>query len=130
MHKPFCRMLIPFIIMLVSLPSWALSIGEITLNSKLGQPLSAQLPLGDLGELETEQIIVRHASLETYDKLKIEQPTAFQAIHFKTVTHNNHGSIKLSTKAAVNEPYIRLLVHIRWPQGEMLKEITLLLDPS
>lgn len=131
MHKRLItRLLITFMCVLISLPSLALSIGDIKLASKLGQPLNAQLPLNELNGLQSEEIIVRHASPETYDKLNIERPAVFQIIAFKTVITNNQGSIKLSTKKAVNEPYVRLLVHILWPQGEMLKELTLLLDPA
>lgn len=131
MHKPLARLLIACTTTLICLPSLALSIGGVTLSSALGQPLKAQLPLSELGDLQAEQIIVRHASQATYDKLAIEHPTVFQAVRFTvTTTTDNHGSINMTTKSAVNEPYLRVLVHIRWPQGEMLKEVTLLLDPA
>lgn len=130
MHKTLTRLLITISSVLFSLPSLALSVGEITLDSALGQPLSAQLSLSELGGLEAEQIIVRHAERSTYDKLNVEHPTVFQAIRFNVNTTGDRGSIHLTTRDAVNEPYLRLLVHIRWPQGEMLKEVTLLLDPT
>lgn len=130
MPKQLRKLFIPLMLSLISLPSFALSIGEITLHSTLGQPLNAQLSINNLGDLQAAQMIIRHTPLETYDKLKIERPTVLQAIAFNIVTHNKQSYIQLSTKTAINEPYIRFLVHIRWPQGELLKEITLLLDPG
>ena len=130
MQKSLKRLLIAFATLIFSLPSLALSIGEVTLSSKLGQPLKAQIPLSELNDLQSDQIIVQHASLKTYDKLKIERPAAFQTIRFAITAPNDQGNITLSTREAVNEPYVRFLLHIRWPQGEMLKEVTLLLDPA
>lgn len=115
--------------LLLSLPVFAMSVGEATLSSKLGQPLYATIPLNGLGDLRADQVIIKHAPGEIYDKLGIERPALFQSVQFDLTTEGDNGQVVLRTRESVNEPYVRLLLQIRWPSGEMVKEITLFIDP-
>lgn len=114
------------LLLIFSAGTWALGAGEITLHSKLGQPLQAQLGLHDTGDLNREQIIVRNAPPEAYDQLGVERSYATQQIRY---TLQDKNTVTLRTREPVNEPFLNFVVEIVWPEGRIFREYRVFLDP-
>lgn len=107
----------------------ALGLGEITLRSSLNQPLNAEISLVDVGDLSAEQIIVKLASQDDFDRVGLERPFFYSKMKFEVVTQSSHGPfIRLTTREAAVEPFLSFIVEARWSSGRLLHEYTVLLD--
>ncbi len=111
--------------------SWshALSLGELRLNSALNQPFQAEIPLSDASSLSSEQISVKLASVEDFEKAGVDYNYQLGNLNFSvSVAGDGKGVILVKSREPIVEPYLNFLVEARWPAGRMLREYTVLLD--
>ena len=108
----------------------ALVLGDIQVNSHLGQPLNAQIPFVDITDLDVSQLKIRLASPDEYRKLGLQYPEATKFL-FRVV--NEPGAlapfVRVFTSRPIDEPYLSLLLEIREPAGTLSRAYTFLLDP-
>ena len=126
MYKLSATLALAGSLLLTPVQSLALGIGDITLNSKLGQPLSATLQLRDSDELGPQQIVARQANAEIYQKLGVERTFLSNSLVFTLQPDN---SLDITTREPIKEPFLNFIVEISWPEGETYKEFKLLIDP-
>ncbi len=108
----------------------ALGLGELQLQSFLNEPLSASVELLDMGGLHSDEVIVRLASRDDFDRFGLDRPYFLSSITFDvSVQENGAASIILSSAEPVLEPYLEFIIEARWPSGQLLREYTLLMDP-
>lgn len=109
---------------------FALGLGEIKLHSNLNQPLNAEIRLLSADSLSKEQIIANLANVEEFNRAGVEHSFFLHQLRFKPIFKND-GSviIKVTTKQPVKEPFLDFLVEVNWPNGRVMREYTLLLDP-
>ena len=108
--------------------SWGLGLGEITLNSYLNEPLAAEVELLDVQSLTAEDVRVRLATQEAFDRLGVDRAYFLTSINFEVVIEGGVGKILLTTTKPLLEPYLDFLVETRWPDGRLLREYTVLVD--
>jgi pilus assembly protein FimV len=117
-------------LMLFSARSAALGLGEITLDSALNERLAADIALLDTRGLDPSEIIVSLGSREDFDRIKVERFFFLTDLRFEVVTgRNGLPTLRVSTTQPVTEPFLNFVVQVMWPNGRLLKEYTLLLDP-
>ncbi len=107
-----------------------LGLGEIELRSALNEPLDAEVSLLDVGKMSINDIVVNLASASEFERLGIDRPfflTSLQMAVQKTA--GGRAVIRLTSTAPVKEPFIDMLLSLSWPEGRMVREYTLLLDP-
>ncbi|KPW84611.1 FimV C-terminal domain-containing protein [Pseudomonas congelans] len=108
----------------------ALGLGEITLHSALNQPLNAEIQLLETGGLSNEDVVARLASPEAFAKAGIERVFFLNDLRFTPVLRGDRGVIRVVSNKPVTEPYLSFLVQLARPNGDLLHEYTLLLDPA
>ncbi len=109
---------------------WGLGLGELTLESFLNEPLKAKVDLLNTGGLHSDEIRVRLATAEDFDRMGVDRAYFLTGIKFEvTVDSDGRGVILLSSDDPVLEPYLDLIVETRWPSGRLLREYTVLIDP-
>ncbi|MBB3046250.1 pilus assembly protein FimV [Litorivivens lipolytica] len=111
--------------------SWshALSMGDLRLNSALNQPLEARIVLRDTGNLSDDQITVKLASVEDFEKSGVDYSYLLSKLQFEvTVDGDGNGVVLIKSREPIVEPFLNFLVEARWPAGRMLREYTALLD--
>lgn len=115
---------------MTAMTAGAAGLGKLTVNSALGQPLSAEIELVALQPGEFESIAARVASPESYADAKIEYSSQLRQLKF-TVERRSDGRpvLKISSTIPVNEPFLDVLVEMNWPAGRLLREYPILLDP-
>lgn len=106
-----------------------LGLGEIELKSALNQELDAEIEVLSAVPEDAEQLIVKLASRDAFSRAGIDRPFMLQQLKFKVYVKDDKPYVKVFTKSAVKEPFLSFLVEIDWPEGHMLREYTLLLDP-
>ena len=108
----------------------ALGLGDIRPGSGLNQPLNAEIQLVALRGVAPSDIRVSLASVEEFDRAGIERVYALNDVKLAVEgTPDGEAIIKVRTQDAVREPFLNFIVEINWPNGRLLREYTLLLDP-
>jgi len=115
--------------MLHSSMAAALGLGEISLHSALGQPFNADIELIEAGGLTPEEIVVTLASAEAFYKAGVERVFFLNDLRFTPVIRGNRAVVHVESHKAVTEPYLDFLVRLSRPNGDQLREYTVLLDP-
>lgn len=107
----------------------ALGLGEMTMHSALNQPLSAEIVLSNVGDLNSSQIRVVLADEKTFKNANIDRTHYLANMKFKVELDGKGGGIvKLTSHRRLNEPYLDFLVEAKWPTGKMLRSYTALVD--
>lgn len=108
----------------------ALGLGEVTLRSSLNQPLVAEIELLEVRDLGSAEVKPGLAAAEEFSKAGIDRQYFLADLKFTPVLKPNGRSvIRVTSSKPVREPYLNFLVEVLWPNGRLLREYTLLLDP-
>ncbi len=108
----------------------AAGLGKLSVNSALGQPLSAEIELVSLQPGEFDAISARVATPESYGEARIEYSPLLRQLRFVAERRGNGTPIlKILSNAPINEPFLDVLVEMIWPSGRLLREYPILLDP-
>ncbi len=107
----------------------ALGLGEIESKSYLNQPFAAEIPVFSEVQSEITGLSVSLASADTFSQYGLQRPTFLGDLTFAVVPGPRGAVIRVSSTQAVGEPFVTLLLEVRWPQGRLLREYTVLLDP-
>jgi FimV-like protein len=110
--------------------AWALGLGRLAVYSKLNQPLNADIRLVALHDVALEEIQVGLASAEQYARVSQLLHPVLSRVEFRLATCQNEPCIKLSSSEPIKEPYLQLLLDIKWPRGEFIRAYNVLLDPA
>lgn len=113
----------------VSAHANALGLGDITLHSGLNQPLDAEIALLETGDMTSDELIAKLASPADYENAGVDRFVFLQSLRFTPVIRNGRGYIKVVSTQPVHEPYLNFLIAVERPNGRMLREYTLLIDP-
>jgi pilus assembly protein FimV len=107
-----------------------LGIGEIELHSALNQKLNAEIRLSVAPGENPADVTVKLAPPEKFDQAGVVWNYFLSKIKLEPVVQAN-GSIivKVSSREALTEPFLDFLLEVTWPQGSMMREFTLLIDP-
>ncbi|HCA27146.1 MAG TPA: hypothetical protein DEP05_05825 [Betaproteobacteria bacterium] len=118
------------IFMLLPLSTYAVGMGRITVQSALGAPFRAEIPLKDLAGVDASTLSAKMAGADAFKQAGIPYATTLYAIRFKVDTHPGATPrIVLTSTQPVSDPFLNLLVELQWPSGQLLREYTVLLDP-
>ncbi len=108
----------------------ALGLGEISLKSSLNQPLDAEIELLEVRDLGSNEVLPSLAAVEEFSKVGVDRPFFLTDLKFTPVLKANGKSvIRVTSSKPVREPYLNFLVEVLWPNGRLLREYTVLLDP-
>nr|WP_081354638.1 FimV/HubP family polar landmark protein [Pseudomonas fuscovaginae] len=107
----------------------AMGLGDITLHSALSQPLDAQIALVDPGDLADGELSVSLATPEEFAQAGVERLFFLNDLRFTPVLQGNRSFIRVQSNKPVSEPFLNFLVQVNRPNGRLLREYTVLLDP-
>lgn len=108
----------------------AMGLGELHSSSFLGQPLQASVPIvSDDSRYGLEDIRVKQLSLAEARALGIDLAGDSPRLGLKLVNKNGLLLVDLVGKGPVDEPFLNILLELKWPTGTVYREYTLLLDP-
>lgn len=110
--------------------TWAIGLGHIQVHSTLNQPFSADIPILDVGKTPLTTIQAKLANGEEYAKVGLEPTPYANTLQF-IVHHDEHKqpSVHISTDTPIDDPVFSILLSISAPEGQLLREYTVFLDP-
>ncbi len=109
--------------------SMALGLGDITVHSGLNQPLKADIALVDAAGLNASDLSASLATADEFGRAGVERVFFLNDLKFTPILHGNRQMIRVTSRKPVNEPYLNFLVQLDQPNGRLLREYTLLIDP-
>lgn len=107
----------------------ALGLGEITQHSALNQPFNADIALVDAGGLEEGELSVSLATADEFSRAGVERVFFLTDLKFTPILRGNRSLIRVTSSKPVNEPFLNFLVQLNQPNGRLLREYTVLIDP-
>src|SRR3989454_68542 len=117
-------------VMALPMSALALGLGRLSLDSGLGQPLSARVELTAAQKDELDSLVAKIADLSIYRDNNVQYPPALARARVTVEqSPNNPPYLKVTTTQAVNEPYLDLIVEVNWATGRVIRNYTFLLDP-
>jgi len=128
--KPFITWGLLASVTALPMSALALGLGRLSLDSGLGQPLSARVELTAAQKDELDSLIAKIADLSVYRDNNVQYPAALSRARVTIEqSPNNPPYLKITTTQAVNEPYLDLIVEVNWATGRVVRNYTFLLDP-
>jgi pilus assembly protein FimV len=108
----------------------AAGLGQLNVNSGIGEPLKAEIELLSVSPAEKNTLKANIAPESTYAAQGLDRPASHQGIKVEiTKSANGKDILKLQSNQPIDEPYLDMLVEVEWETGRILREYTVLLDP-
>ena len=115
---------------LLSGHAYALTLGRITVQSSLGEPLRAQIEVVDLTAEEAASLKTAIASPDAFSAAGLQYNPAMPDLQVKLQRRaDGRAVIELSSQRLINDPFIDLLIEATWASGRIIRDYTLLFDP-
>ncbi len=110
--------------------AWALSLGRITVQSALGEPLRAEIEVPEINAEEASSLKTSIASPAAFAAAGLEYNAAMASLQ-ATLQRRPDGRayIRLSSDRPVNDPFVDMIVEASWSSGRILRDYTMLFDP-
>jgi len=115
---------------LTSLPAGALSLGRITVQSALGEPIQAEVDFLDINAEEAATLSTRIASPDAFKAAGLDYNVVLGNLKTSLQRRaNGQAFLKLSGDSIVNEPFVDIILEASWSSGRIVRDYTLLFDP-
>ncbi len=110
--------------------AWALTLGRLTAQSAVGQPLRATLAVPAISAAEAATLQVRVAGPDRFAAASMVLNSVLNEARFELVPPTNgQSTIQIQTTRPVTEPFLDLVLEFQWGGGQLIRTYTLLLDP-
>jgi pilus assembly protein FimV len=107
----------------------AAGLGRLTVLSTLGEPLSAEIEIVSVQPGEDEVLAARLAAAEVFAQAGIDVNPALNTVRITIERRDKRPYLRITTRDAINEPFLDLLIELQWSSGRLVREYTFLLDP-
>lgn len=110
--------------------SYALELSHITLNSKLNEPLKAQIKVSSIPKNSISSLKVQLASTSNFKRAGIKPVAFLEKLQFAIEnTSETSANITITSKEIVIQRVLNFLIQLNWTGGRILREYALLVDP-
>ncbi len=110
-------------------PGIAAGLGTLRVLSTLGEPLRAEIQIISLRAGEQRHVRARLASAEAFRQAGIETRLAPGDVKMEIQLREGKPIVAVTTRDAVNEPILEMLVELAWVSGRLQRKYAFLLDP-
>jgi pilus assembly protein FimV len=116
-------------IALTPLSAWSLTLGGMRVQSALGEPLRAQLSLGQLTPEELSSINAGFAPAAVYQAAGIVANPILNNVQISVdASVPSNVVVNLTSSSPISEPFLDMLLEIKWATGKVVRDYTLLFN--
>ncbi len=110
--------------------AYALSLGRLTVQSALGEPLRAEIDIPEITAEEAASLKAGVALPDAFVAAGLEYSPAMSSLQ-ATLQRRADGRayLRLSSDRTINDPFVDLILEATWAQGRIVRDYTLLFDP-
>ena len=108
----------------------AFSLGRITVQSGLGEPLRAEIDVPDINAQEAASLKAAIASPAVFRAAGLDYSPAISSLQVSLQKRNDgRYYLRLRGDQAINEPFVDVILEANWATGRIVRDYTLLFDP-
>ncbi|MCM2341882.1 MAG: fimbrial protein FimV [Rhodoferax sp.] len=108
----------------------ALSLGRITVQSALGEPLKAEIDIPDINAEEAASLNVQVAAPANFKSAGLDYSPVLTGLRMVLQKRSDGRSyLRLSSDRLVQEPFVDLILDAGWQSGRVVRNYTMLFDP-
>lgn len=108
----------------------ALSLGRITVQSALGEPLHAEIDIPELNADEAASLKVQVALPATFKSAGLDYSPVLTGLRMVLQKRpDGRPYLRLSSDQLVQEPFVDLILDAAWQSGRVVRNYTMLFDP-
>ena len=108
---------------------YALSIGDLTVSSAVGERFYGIIKLEGAKDMSPNDVVVSLAPRSVYQRMGVDWEYFHTTLIFDVLDDERNGIyIRAVSSDVVFEPYIDFVLVIRWPRGYISKQYTVLLE--
>ena len=108
----------------------SIGLGPIHVNSSIGQPMSATIPVDGLTAASAKGATVQLASAAAYRARGIELLPSHQKLRFSLVPSGKGYVIRVTSSAAIREPFVNFLITINSNGSTVTREYAAFFNPD
>ncbi|MFI9654225.1 FimV/HubP family polar landmark protein [Guyparkeria sp. GHLCS8-2] len=109
--------------------SQAATLGEARVQSYLSQPLDVRVPLARSSGEPLDEITVKLAPPSFYREAGVSVENITGNLTFRIESDGGQEYVRIGSKRPIRDPILSILLEVDSPQGRMIREYNLLLDP-
>lgn len=109
--------------------SQAATLGEARVQSYLSQPLDVRVPLARSSDEPLDEITVKLAPPSFYREAGVPLENITGNLTFRIASEGGREFVVIGSKRPIRDPILSILLEVDSPQGRMIREYNLLLDP-
>ncbi len=108
----------------------ALSLGRISVQSALGEPLRAEIEVPDINAEEAASLKTAVALPDAFRAAGLEYNPAMAGLQ-ATLQRRADGRayIRLRSERAISDPFVDMIIEASWASGRIVRDYTMLFDP-
>ncbi len=108
----------------------ALGLGDIKTSSALNEKFKGEIELLSVKKGELDGLKVGLAPYSVFERNGVERPYVLSLLHFRPVrTKDGRAVIEVTSDRPIREPFLDFFLQLTWPNGQLIREYTVLLDP-
>ncbi len=107
----------------------AVSLGNATVRSSIGQRLDAEIEITLLSAAEAESAVVRIAPADAFASAGIDYSALLRSMRFSVEKQGDRYRVRVNSELAVSEPFVNLLVELSANGTRTIRQYALLIDP-
>ncbi|OYT90109.1 MAG: fimbrial protein FimV [Burkholderiales bacterium PBB3] len=108
----------------------ALSLGRITVQSALGEPLRAEIEVPDINAEEAASLRTAVALPEAFTSAGLEYNAALSSLQASLQRRaDGRAYIRLTSDRPINDPFVDMIIEASWSSGRIVRDYTMLFDP-
>ena len=109
--------------------AFALGLGDINVKSKLNQPFAATIAVLGASSAQLDSLSVKLGTPDEFNRAGIERSDYLSSLKFTVDEVAGGARVTISSDQIAREPFLNFIVEARSPDGKLLREYTVLLDP-
>lgn len=115
---------------LVYSASNAAGLGKLSVLSALGEPLRAEIELTSVAKGDIGSLVPKLASYSEFQQAQIDYNQTLSSLRFAVEERGPKHVVVVTSKQAINDPFVELLVELDSANGRLIREYGLLLEPA
>lgn len=107
----------------------AAALGELVVQSRLGEPLQAEIRLLAVSAQESADLLARLASAEAFERANVPFDPVLHTLKFGVMQRDGAYFVTVSSTQPMEQLTVSLLLELRADTSRLMREYTLLIDP-
>ena len=130
-HTPIAAAVLALALGFVSQDAAALALGRVNVLSSLGEPLRAEIDVPEITAEEAATLRTAVANPDAFRAAGLEYNPALSGAQISLQRRaNGTAFLRLSSDRTINEPFVDLILEASWASGRIVRDYTMLFDPS